>query len=847
MTKKLFLLGSVIFTLLFTQVMVFGCEGCVYIVDSNFEDGIGLPWHVEVDYPGEADIEIKDSQFQVKVINPGVDPWGVMFRHRRIPIVSGGSYEVTFTVVADKPATIYTKIGEMGEPYHEYWNYNWRTHELKADVPYTLTDTFYSYVNNPVSEWMFFLGNGERNRVQPGTTFKFSNMRILAQGGGGPHPIPSTGPKRQIRVNQVGYLPNAVKKATLVSSSTTAHEWKLKNVSGETVASGETIVFGKDKDSGDNVHIIDFSDYSYVGEGYYLVSNLERSYPFDIGMVYDRMMYDALKYFYYNRSGSPIEEAYSHHSSFVRPAGHINQEGLAVSVHGFNGGFTQDISGGWYNDGSYGKDVNNAALATWIMQNQYERAKKEGIEQKFYGDGKLKIPESGNDIPDLLDEARWSMEFLLKMQVPKGYDREGMVFHKTANKPSILGVRPHELEEDQIELRQPSTAATLNFAAVSAQAARLWKDIDAKFADRCLKASEIAWNAAVANPDIFVPFDYNLAGFFGDSYMLDKFYWASCELLITTGKDKYLDYIRESSHFLEMPSELAGAQALGVVGAFDVYNTAALGTLSLALNTPTQLTAAEIYTAKANVARACDVWIEYQKDQGYGITIQQRPVLPSDPDFLGYPQKSNLYVLSQCIAFAYAYDYSSDIKYFNAMTEAVDYLMGRNPMNQCYVTHYGTISLENPHHQWFVHQISANYPKAPPGWISGGPTSLLEDNWVKAAGMSSGEIPPQKGFVDHIESWSTNSLDISLNASLAWVTSYLSEGTLPPPPPVSRLGDLNQDGSVNSIDSVLLRRYILEIPVDIDLESADLNGDGKIDSTDYILLRKFILEIIPSF
>src|SRR6185436_19009227 len=89
-----------------------------------------------------------------------------------------------------------------------------------------------------------------------------------------------------------------------------------------------------------------------------------------------------------------------------------------------------DVSGGWYDAGDQGKYVVNGGISVWTLMDEYERAKFLGTSLADFGNGKMNIPENGNGVPDLLDEARWEMEFLLKMQVPAGQPHAGMAHHK---------------------------------------------------------------------------------------------------------------------------------------------------------------------------------------------------------------------------------------------------------------------------------------------------------------------------------------------------------------------------------------------------------------------------------
>ena len=94
-------------------------------------------------------------------------------------------------------------------------------------------------------------------------------------------------------------------------------------------------------------------------------------------------------------------------------------------------------------------------------------------------------------------------------------------------------------------------------------------------------------------------------------------------------------------------------------------------------------------------------------------------------------------------------------------------------MVQSYITGYGSNPLKHPHHRFWADQIDTKFPPAPPGIVSGGPNSELEDPYGQAAGLAG--CPPQKCFIDHIEAWALNEITINWNAPLAWAAAYLDE------------------------------------------------------------------------
>ena len=841
--KISFLLAIVIFISVFSITDSFAYWE---VIASNFDNGEGLPCHVVVSDPAKAVSDISDGKYKITVLDAGIERWDVQFRHRGLKIEQGHQYKVRFTAVASENCKIYAKVGDQGEPYNEYWNYNnksWSPINLQANVPLTVEENFtMDNATKDTCEFSFFLG-GDLSLSESQYSVTFDDIYLIDLLAP-PPPPPQSEPTNEIRVNQEGYFPELNKIATLVSDSTTPVNWNLVNSAGKIVATGSSIVKGFDPSSGDNVHIIDFSPYRTLGRSYKLISGKFESLPFDIaGDLYSDLKYYAIKYFYHNRSGINIEMPYADNSELSRIA--INPNDV-VSIDPRNGDkeyYTLDITGGWNDDEGDGKSVVNSGVATWTLMNQYEHALHYGdIEVSPYADDTMNIPESGNAIPDILDEARYNLQAMLKMQVPAGKTLSGMVHHKVSNVRvlSLTGIVYERF------LQPPSTAATLDLAAVAAQGSRLWKNYDSAFATKCLAAAETAWDAAVANPELFAPNTNGSIGKeYGDNYVGDEFYWAASELYITTGKAKYLDYIKNSKHFLELPTKLTKGIDIDTTGCFNWCNTAGMGTLSLAMAS-NQLSVSDFYTVKENIIKAADKFISIADLQGYGVPIEECTI--DDTGLRGFPYSSNSFILNEAIVMAYAYELSANAKYLNGMAGAMDYILGRNPMVQSYITGYGDNPLENPHHMYWSYQADNSTPKPPAGCLSSGPNSGLQDSWIKGTGWNSWTRPPEKCFMDHIDSWSTNDSDLNLNAPLVWVSTYIDEhiGEIPPPPPL--FGDVIEDGDINAIDLAAMKRYLLaQGDFSINIKVADVNCDGFVDALDYALLKQYLLGIIDAF
>ena len=184
------------------------------------------------------------------------------------------------------------------------------------------------------------------------------------------------------------------------------------------------------------------------------------------------------------------------------------------------------------------------------------------------------MPESGNGVPDVLDEARWELEFLLKMQVPAGQPHAGMAHHKIHDEAwTGLPLLPH-LDPQTRELHPPSTAATLNLAATAAQAARVFARTTARFAAQpgggAGRRGRRRWPTRRIYAD---PADGVGGGAYDDDDVTDEFYWAAAELYITTGEREYRDFVLASPHHTGDIWRDRG---------FDWGNTAQLGRLELA-------------------------------------------------------------------------------------------------------------------------------------------------------------------------------------------------------------------------------------------------------------------------
>ncbi|MBQ8094262.1 MAG: glycoside hydrolase family 9 protein [Clostridia bacterium] len=763
---------------------------------TNFDDGSGLPWHVVESATAEMDFEITGGAYHIRILNPGGasnggdDRWDCQFCHKGLKIAAGHTYQLSYDITASNDGQYYTKIGNLDgnvEVWHNMsdgsdFDATWNLIPVRANETKRVDLTFVPTAGVDVAEWAFHLGGDgpytSGGCFPAGTEIVFDNMSLFDLTSDENDYVPE---KEWIRsdilTNQVGYFPSADKMAVLLTDQDIPVAFSVYDEFGREVFSGLTELYGLDRDSGDSLQKIDFT--VLTDEGTYTIRTNDgrTSRPFRIGctQAYSAMMFDALNYFYQNRSGIAIESRYitsGDVSTLARAAGHVPDVAQIEQIWGYTGtSGTQDVSGGWYDAGDQGKYIVNGGIALWTMQNQYETAKRLGREQQF-ADGTMSIPENGNGRPDLLDEARFELEWMFTMLVQDGPCKD-MVYHKIHDeKWTGLGVAPADDTQKRV-IKPPTTASTLNVAACAAQAARIWSGLDDDFAKQCLDVAVRTYAAAKANPAMYAPLDETIGGgAYGDDTVTDEFYWAACELYLTTGDSAYYKDMTASDFFCSIPVGLSGGESINTYASFDWGHTSALGTLSLIVCSG-RVNTEDYSLAVDNLLSAAGMYLNRIKYQGYGQPYTVSTLAYND-DETGYVWGSNSLVVNNSMVMAYAYMVSGDPKYLNGAVSGMDYLLGRNPMDMSYVTGYGVHTSRYPHHRFWANQINEAYPMAPCGVLTGGPNSGMQDPWVRGAGWKRGGILPAKCYLDHIEAWSVNECTINWNAPLAWLTGFLA-------------------------------------------------------------------------
>ena len=755
-----------------------------------------------------------------------------------------------------------------------------------------------------------------------------------------------------ISVNQIGYYTNLAKVATLgdnqgdilpnatkITLDKDTYEFELVDASSDKVVyTGTSGKKMKDADSADSVCKLDFSDYTTPGRYYLRIKGEDwRSFEFNIGdNIYSDdthdMLTNAINYFYQNRSGIDIEEKYitsGDKTTLAHEGGHKedtatvqkvwkNEYASIEEATGTYGSSKITASGGWYDAGDHGKYVVNGGISVWTLQNMYERAitvDPDAGNAKFKdGSGTVVIPEAGDGVPDILNECAYELDWMTKMVVqpdePTWGKYAGMVYHKLHDhKWTGLATRPYDYEQEWHTTRivkPPTFAATLNYAACAAQAARLWEPYDADKAAFYLDEAKKAYAAYEKNyypavltkgshytveeeneTSLYAPmYQAKGGGPYGDTEVLDDAYWAACEIFVSAKEmgdseaDTYLGKLSDYKDAFKVTTRCTGGENKGSFTSFNWGNTASAGSLTLALHEDL-LSADQQKTVEDSIVEAAQAYVDEENVQGYGIPYKYDGDPYNDPNNLpedlyiqGYEWGSNSMVINNTIVMAYAYDLTDDIKYMNGVASALDYLLGRNPLSFSFVSGYGSYKLTNPHHRYWSYELDKTLPLAPDGVLSGGPNAGLQDPYVRALGYVPGKEgnPSQRCYVDSIEAWSTNEVTINWNAPLAWIASFMqdeaasADGEITPPTEPTTddntenteattpsgstgdvvYGDTDCNGEVQMGDMILLNKYLMigEEVTPQGLINADVNINGEVEQDDGLNILRACIDLI---
>lgn len=507
--------------------------------------------------------------------------------------------------------------------------------------------------------------------------------------------------------------------------------------------------------SGDQVWTLDVSRITEPGE--FIIASGDggqESGVFVIAAdVYKPILRQAFRTFYYQRAGFEKTEAlagrgWSDGASHLGPG--QDTEARLYSAPG-DAKTARDLHGGWYDAGDYNQYTNWTADQCRTLLISYTE------NPQAWGDD-FGLPESGNGVPDILDEVKWGLDWLLRMQEADGsvlsvLGRDGASPPSAATGPSRYG--------------PASTSATLSAAGTFAHAALVYGASPAPghdaYAARLKEAAVAAWDWASANPAVTFYNNDKRSDSEGlgagqqeveTEYLNGKRFAAAAYLSVLTG---------DESLFLPMDAALAETEMMrgGLVDAYRYEVQDAALFLARQPVAPAEL--------KAHYAGIFARRFSPDPAEGYGV--------PVDAMHWGsnsvMARTGTLYLDAARLV----EDAGAAEGYGARALDYLHYLHGANPMGKAYLTNMGAFGAEASvtklYHGWKTEPLI-------PGFLVGGPNPTYEwDSCCPASCGSEGANaaclgaplspphgqPPLKSYLDFDEGWPLNSWQISENSN----------------------------------------------------------------------------------
>jgi len=605
--------------------------------------------------------------------------------------------------------------------------------------------------------------------------------------------ISSEGLEREsppIKVNQLGFLPSSDKYAivSLYPELNGAADGDVFTVcsadTGSTVYEGnlELLSAFDQRDSGEMVLMADFSDLTAPGEYYVAVGSLGKSVRFSISDdAFDHALTAAQRYFYYQRQGIALEEEYA--GVFARDD--LGLDDSAVPFASGKSGTTASEKG-WFDAGDSGKYVNTGAGTVSHLLWAYE------MFPELFPDNALTIPESGNGIPDLLDEARWELEWILTMQ-----DAQSGGFY-----PRIQGDAGERMIMDRNGCTTDDTACAVGALA---EAYLTYKDWDPAFAESCLAAAEKGWAFLEAHPD-------NIAGY--DVYVVsddvpDRL-WAAGALYRASGNTSCKAFFEAKCNVLAPDFE--DSYTMGNRWG-DNWLT---GCWHYLLSDDTDAGTVQWLTDEIHTWREIILTTKWENNI-WGVPLHKGNY------FRGIT--AEICNMSMGLSMTDRILGLQDARTQKCAETSLSWLLGANPLGISYVTGCGENSIQNIYSQIYE---SDGIDAVPDGYLPQGPNYSAMKTYRHFAA---------KAYMDSSNDWVTNEHTVYGNGILVYLIAQNAAAA------GSVRGDVNADGRFSLEDVVLLQKWILNSSgaVLADAEAGDLCVDGCLNGFDLCLMKRELL------
>ncbi len=614
-------------------------------------------------------------------------------------------------------------------------------------------------------------------------------------------------------VDQFGYLPNAQKIAVIRDPQTGYDADKsfmpsanltLVNLDNNQVVLTAAVTAwssgATDDSSGDKAWWFDFS--SVTTPGNYAVFDSAknvRSPGFKIAAdVYKPVLKEAFRTFFYQRAGFAKQQPFAE-LAWVDGASHIGagqDKNARLYNDKTNAATEKDLFGGWYDAGDYNKYTTWAAEYVITLSHAY-------IENPAAWGDDFNIPESGNGIPDILDEVKWGLDWLKKMQDATGNNSVLSIVGLSHKKANDTDASPPSSATGRSYYGSASTNATMSTAAAFAFASKVLKDANitgfSAYADDLKTRSENAWTWAVANPNVVFfnndearqpgsgglgagqqePIDWD-TGLANVKDRATKKRIAAVYLYAATSGEAYKNYIE---------TEYTKADLKTFADSFrEVENTSLLYYANLPGVTPAVAT--NITTWFKNAMNSGDNWqamttkkdpyLAYINHYGWGSNSTKSGKGSMFMDLMEF----NVSGFDSAVA-------------KNSALSYVNYIHGVNPQGMVYLSNMYALGVHSSvnefYHTWFSYNSlvwdrvgTSTYGPAP-GFLTGGPNPSYAWDTGRcgpAAGVSADPLcktkipsppyaqPAQKSYKDFNDTWPLNSWSVTEN-SCGYQSTYL--------------------------------------------------------------------------
>jgi endoglucanase len=348
-----------------------------------------------------------------------------------------------------------------------------------------------------------------------------------------------------IRINQLGYRTNDIKTAVFIGKEQVhLKSFRLVDAaSGKTVLEKNEIIKTEPLDPFKSCFRLSFTEFTNKGT-YRIEAGDAVSPDFRISDdVYNGTADFLLNYMRQQRCGfNPyIKDSCHTHDGYIIYSGSSDYTHI-------------DVTGGWHDAADYLQYVATSANATYQMLFAYT------ANPASFGDNFLASGLPGKDtIPDVLNESRWGLDWLLKMNPAPGEmynqiadDRDHIGFRYPNSDTANYG-KGHERpvyrctgkQQGLFKYKNRATgiASTAGkFASAFARGAGVYKIIDPVFSELLIKKAIAAFNYGLENPGACQTSPGTAPYFYEEDNWVDDMELAASELYRITHDQKYLKY-----------------------------------------------------------------------------------------------------------------------------------------------------------------------------------------------------------------------------------------------------------------------------------------------------------------